>query len=302
MYVDNAGGDAIGKSLSDFLSAAKSGGFAVNDYGGQALLNACRDMRDWIDDNRIDIERLTREPQLGSSNAANVLKPYVAAVGSDAEGFATRLMEFREALIHAEEAIHTAMADKLTFARSAVLAVLLTTTTACSTETAGTALPGQSTNTSTPTASPSTSAKRPTSTKPAPNDSPLTDTDPCTLLPDAGKTELGLSGSGEPDDIGSGRGCKWRLRGPKDTYIFGVDIYDTLGIKDLPNDINNRQLPNIGDRPAVETGLTGAETCSVTMGVTETSRVSTTAVAGVDRAKACQLALRLAELIEPGLP
>lgn len=66
-----------------------------------------------------------------------------------------------------------------------------------------------------------------------PTDSPVSDADPCDLLDENGKARLRLSGAGKPDDLGSGRGCRWTLRGPKDTFIFGVVVYDRAGLKDL---------------------------------------------------------------------
>ncbi|PPK66439.1 hypothetical protein V5P93_002531 [Actinokineospora auranticolor] len=43
---DSDGGGSIAPDISHFLGAAQSGGFAVNERGGQALLTAIRNMID----------------------------------------------------------------------------------------------------------------------------------------------------------------------------------------------------------------------------------------------------------------
>jgi hypothetical protein len=172
---------------------------------------------------------------------------------------------------------------------------------ACADSTAGTAVPGN--GGTEPTAGQSTRPGRPTtSTKPGSADSPLANVDPCTLLTSQGKAQLGISG-GEKNNVGSARGCKWRLRGPTDTYIFTVDINDRLGIKDIPQNIQLKELPDIGTHKAVQdVNPASPGTCGVSLGVTESSRVRTQLVAGTDTTKACDLALQTAKLVEPQLP
>nr|WP_018687218.1 hypothetical protein [Actinokineospora enzanensis] len=102
---------AMNNSLTGFLNAANTGEFAVNETGGQALISAMRNMRDWIDQNQYQFAQLKREPQLGSTNNANVLKPFMVAVATDDQGFVTQIMKLRESLVHAEEAIKAAMAN-----------------------------------------------------------------------------------------------------------------------------------------------------------------------------------------------
>ncbi|CRK59621.1 hypothetical protein [Alloactinosynnema sp. L-07] len=150
---------------------------------------------------------------------------------------------------------------------------------------------------------PATEQTRATTSTISPPGNPLADADACDMLDDAGKKELGLSGAGEPGKVGRERTCKWRLRGPQDTYIFSVDIADKDGIKDIPASANKVEVPKIGNRETVQTALGGgAGTCSVSMAVTDKSRVSTTVGAGTDKAKACELAYRMAQLIEPSIP
>ena len=112
MYIDEGASapfDAIGKSTENFLGAAANGQFAVNEHGGRALLEAIRKMADWVDSRYGELRHLEQQPQLGSSNTAAVMKPYVQQVAADDLGFLTQLMAFRESLGKAEEGIKKAM-------------------------------------------------------------------------------------------------------------------------------------------------------------------------------------------------
>ncbi|GLZ38389.1 hypothetical protein [Actinokineospora sp. NBRC 105648] len=114
MYIDegaNAPLSAIGKAMDDFAGSAAAGRFAVNEEGGAALLTAIRNMAAWVDDERSTLSVLSQSPMLGSSNNAEVMKPYMAQVASDAQGFLTQLLHFRESLVKAEEGIKKAMAN-----------------------------------------------------------------------------------------------------------------------------------------------------------------------------------------------
>jgi hypothetical protein len=182
-----------------------------------------------------------------------------------------------------------------------VLLALAIALTACADSTDGTAVPGNGTTEPTVGQSTTPGKKTPSTTSGSAN-SPLSGKDPCALLTADSKAQLGISG-GEKNNVGSARGCKWRLRGPTDTYIFTVDIYDRLGIKDIPKNIPLKELPDIGTHKAVQdANPANPGTCGVTLGVTESSRVRTQLVAGTDTTKACELALQMATLVEPELP
>jgi hypothetical protein len=180
-----------------------------------------------------------------------------------------------------------------------VLVALVVGLTSCSDKTNGAAVPptgttGHESTSAAPTTG--TSSSKPTS------GSQLAGKDPCSLLPPAGQSQLGIS-SGEKDTIASARRCRWRLRGPQDTYLFSVLIYDDQGIKDLPSEREITQLPNVGSHQAVQrTESANPGVCAVIMGVTETSRVTTQVTAGTDTQKGCGLAMQLATLVEPELP
>jgi hypothetical protein len=99
----------IGASFAEFAAGAASGAFAINQTGGQALLTAIRNMKDWVDDNRDLVQRKGAEPALGSSHGANVMRPFVARVATDDKGFIPMLLKFRESLDDAEKGINDAM-------------------------------------------------------------------------------------------------------------------------------------------------------------------------------------------------
>lgn len=112
LVADGGGGsffDSIGKSMDMFAGGAASGQFAVNETGGKALLQAIRNMKDWVDENQADLQRLSVQPKLGGSNGASAMKPYMANVASDNQGFLTMLLKFRESLDKAEQGINDAM-------------------------------------------------------------------------------------------------------------------------------------------------------------------------------------------------
>jgi len=112
VYIDegnNASLEQIGASMNAFVGAAAAGQFAVNEHGGNALLTAIRKMLDWLEKQETLRFVLDQEPELGSSNAAEVMKPYVHQVATDHQGFLTQLAAFGEALLKAESAIKMAM-------------------------------------------------------------------------------------------------------------------------------------------------------------------------------------------------
>ncbi|HEV8559493.1 MAG TPA: hypothetical protein VGR06_24390 [Actinophytocola sp.] len=102
---------AIGESFAVFAKGAASGSFAISETGGKALLQAIRNLKDWVDENQHDVQRLGMEPQLGTSHGANVMKPHVANVATDGQGFMPMLTKLRESLEDAEQGIKDAMAN-----------------------------------------------------------------------------------------------------------------------------------------------------------------------------------------------
>ncbi|WP_156754058.1 hypothetical protein [Actinokineospora pegani] len=102
---------SIGDSMAKFAQAANAGQFAVNESGGQALISAIDRMLDWLENKSFDLGLLEQEPPLGSSHAAQVMKPYMQNVAIDHQGFLTQLRALKESLTVAREAIQTAMSN-----------------------------------------------------------------------------------------------------------------------------------------------------------------------------------------------
>jgi hypothetical protein len=99
----------IAQGAASFAKAATEGSFSVSESGGRALLEAIREMRDWIDSQDGRLPLLQQTPPLGSSHGAETMKPFVQDVASDAQGFITMLRAFRDSLDQAEQGITTAM-------------------------------------------------------------------------------------------------------------------------------------------------------------------------------------------------
>jgi hypothetical protein len=107
----DAGGGGGVPSMDGLIAAANSGAFTINESGGQALLQAIRDLAEVVDNNIADLSMNRRTLPLGGSNGANLMKPYMQNVLTDDQGFITRLKEFRDSLVDAESAINAAMAN-----------------------------------------------------------------------------------------------------------------------------------------------------------------------------------------------
>lgn len=101
----------IAASTKNLRSAAAEGHFAISEEGGRALLEAIREMRDWINgqDNRMLV--LEQEPPLGSSFGAQAVRPYARDVAADHQGFIAVLKAFGASLDDAERGIEDAMAN-----------------------------------------------------------------------------------------------------------------------------------------------------------------------------------------------
>jgi hypothetical protein len=106
-----------------------------------------------------------------------------------------------------------------------------------------------------------------------------------------------------PATVGQARDCKWRLDGSTvdDSYTFTIGILDELGLKDVPADAGDTPVPTVGTHQAVKGNAGDPGACIVIMGVTDSSRVEAQAV-GAPGPKPCELALKLAQLVEPKLP
>ncbi|MGH3759772.1 hypothetical protein [Actinophytocola sp.] len=101
----------IAAAAGKFAVAAAEGHFAINESGGRALLEAIREMRDWINGQDAKLTHLAQVPPLGGSHGAQTLKPYVQNVATDQQGFITMLKEFARSLDQAEQGIKDAMGN-----------------------------------------------------------------------------------------------------------------------------------------------------------------------------------------------
>jgi hypothetical protein len=62
------------------LASAKSGGFAINEEGGQAYLNALEDFRQQLTEVQTDLSALVYGPKLGSGAYADEVSQFVTRV------------------------------------------------------------------------------------------------------------------------------------------------------------------------------------------------------------------------------
>ena len=164
----------------------------------------------------------------------------------------------------------------------------------CAEETSGTARPGptsDSTTTTSEQAEPATTSEE--------EEGGLTDVEPCDLLPASGATGLGLT-EATANDIGQGRGCRWRFEGTTldDSFTVDLVLYDERGISEV---VGTEIVPTtIGGHEAVRfKDSTGG--CIVSIAVGDTSRVDSLATGG-NQQRGCELADQLAAAVEPQLP
>jgi hypothetical protein len=166
----------------------------------------------------------------------------------------------------------------------------------CAEETPGDAIgddTGQSTRPTLPTGDPGTSEPPETS---ASGGSGTADLEPCDLLTSAEQAQFNL-GAGVEDELGPARACLWQASGQ---HSISVGVIDELGLEDVQS-TGAKEPAKVGGHDAVKYGgPLGA--CSFAIGVTDTSRVDVSGIAGGDEAKACDIAKQAAELVEPKLP
>ncbi len=180
----------------------------------------------------------------------------------------------------------------LSMAASAAAAVL--GLAGCAEQTSGTARPDPTSDPTTTT----TSEQEETTTS-AEESGGLTDVEPCDLLPASAATALGLT-EATANDVGQGRGCRWRFEGATldDSFTVDLVLYDERGISEV---VGTEIVPaTIGGHEAVRfKDSTGG--CIVSIAVGDTSRVDSLATGG-NLQRGCELADQLASAVEPRLP
>lgn len=176
---------------------------------------------------------------------------------------------------------------------------LVCSATGCSTPTQGQATTPDVTPTI-PTSSkprPIGSSTSPTSVKPG-AESPLAGEDPCSLLTSADRAQLGLKSTPKTKDRGDRRSCQFSENG----YVFSVNLFDTAGLDSVSlSDKDVKPVPTVGQHKALRSQF--GDICSISMELTATSMVGISGgdVNG-DMQKACDTAMRGAQVVEPKLP
>ncbi|WP_158102838.1 hypothetical protein [Lentzea kentuckyensis] len=100
----------ISDSVASF-SASVAAGVGVNEHGGQALIKAIDKMYDGVTKALRKADRLSQEPPLGTTPAAQVYKPFLASIATDpAQGFITAATKFKQELEQMRSDVEKAMA------------------------------------------------------------------------------------------------------------------------------------------------------------------------------------------------
>ena len=182
------------------------------------------------------------------------------------------------------------------FLRSAVAVVcLVLLVTGCSTEQPGKPqADGKAGN----------SASAPTSESGNAEQSALTSTDPCDLLTTAEIAQLGLTNPGEPNSVGTGSVCDWKVSG---NGGLSVGVRPEKGVADLDTSGGTKSQVKVGkfDVTKIEAPAGGTPVCTMIIAVTPTSSVDVIAnftAASTDVAGACERATKATNLIAPKLP
>jgi hypothetical protein len=124
--------------------------------------------------------------------------------------------------------------------------------------------------------------------------------DPCALLTADEVHQFGAN-QGIPKTLGGARTCKWST--PDGNGVFGTGLRNSQGLKDIVvgnGTLSDLRIGNRAGKALKEDG--GAGTCMIVIGITESSRVDVQGLYKADTARACDLAMRVATLIEPRLP
>lgn len=167
---------------------------------------------------------------------------------------------------------------------------------ACTSDEGGTALP-----TVGGTASNGPSSQLPSETSSSGAGEPAASIDPCALL---SSTELAEFGEFEgPKDSGlkSVRACDWQTPvGADESLVIGVGVRDDQGVNDANDTGMGVDRTQANGRDIVRVPSQGAH-CLIALGIAESSRVDVDVTAG-DTDRACEIADKVAGIVEPKLP
>jgi hypothetical protein len=167
----------------------------------------------------------------------------------------------------------------------------------CSQQTSGDATAGENSDRPTiPTGGPGAGEPTESSETSESGGSGTGDLQPCDLLTSSEQAGFNLE-AGAEEEIGPARSCQWQAPGQ---HTITVGVIDELGL-DAVQSSGAKQPTTVGSHDAVQyVGV--LDTCAISIGVTDTSRVDVLGGAGSDMNKACGVAQQAAELVEPKLP
>ncbi|AHH94818.1 hypothetical protein GCM10010174_36280 [Kutzneria viridogrisea] len=127
----------------------------------------------------------------------------------------------------------------------------------------------------------------------------LTGIDPCGLLTAQESAQFGSS-THERQDYGGAHICQWSFPG---SHALDLGLDDQRGVKQLIVGEGRPSTITVGRHQARQIAANfGDGNCVVSLAITDSSRVDVVANANVDTAKACDLALRTAKIVEPKVP
>ena len=101
----------FGDALNSLKAVGASGGWAINESGGRALISAAQELYEELGAILAQTDQLSEELPLGTTPAAQVYKPFMATVASDpAQGAVTVLTKLREEALEFKGEVEKAMA------------------------------------------------------------------------------------------------------------------------------------------------------------------------------------------------
>jgi hypothetical protein len=132
----------------------------------------------------------------------------------------------------------------------------------------------------------------------------LASVDPCSLVSSSEESSLGLTRS-DADTVPGGKPCDWTK--PVDTngqngYAVEIVVRPNDGLNDVVTQGFTVQPVTVGSHQGKQLQLQAGGSCSIAIGVGNSSRVDFTVTAGTDTNQACQVANELAKAAEPQLP
>lgn len=173
------------------------------------------------------------------------------------------------------------------------LAAAALVVTGCSSENAGVPSPAPS------SPAPSTAA----SSAPSTGGADTASLDPCSLLAPADLASYGAFGSPEKDEVSGARICRLirdRASASDESLTVSVGIRDAQGLDAVADVGGGKTTGNVNGRKAVLVP-TPPEACLMALGVGNSARVDVVSVS-TDPQKACGVAEKVADIVEPKLP